>query len=61
MRILTRNKGQSIIVKDNIKITVKEIHGKFIKLGIEAPKDISILRSEIIEKGGNVKKNKDTK
>ena len=44
MLVLTRRLGESINIGDNIKITVVDIDGKQVKIGIEAPKDISIFR-----------------
>ena len=48
MLVLSRKKGESIIVDDNIEITVIDVseNGK-VKLGINAPKSISILRKEV--------------
>jgi carbon storage regulator len=48
MLVLTRKKGQSIIVLDNIEISVLEIEGDTIKLGISAPKEVSIMRKELL-------------
>lgn len=47
MLVLTRKKGQQIILGDNVKITVLEINDDSIKIGICAPKEVSILRSEL--------------
>ncbi|MCX7923039.1 MAG: carbon storage regulator CsrA [Clostridia bacterium] len=47
MLVLTRRKGQSIIIGDNIEITIVDIQGEQIRLGIEAPKNVSIHRKEI--------------
>jgi carbon storage regulator len=48
--ILTRNQDESIVIDDNIKITVlSDNYGK-VKLGIEAPQDVEIWREEIYEK-----------
>lgn len=47
MLVLTRKKGQSIVVNDNIEITVLDIQGDQIRIGIEAPKNISIHRKEV--------------
>jgi len=47
MLVLTRKKDQSIIVNDNIEITVVDIQGDQIRLGITAPRDVSILRKEV--------------
>jgi carbon storage regulator len=50
MLILTRKLGESIIIEDNIKITVVDINKQQIKLGIDAPKNITINREEIAKK-----------
>ncbi|GAA0368105.1 carbon storage regulator CsrA [Bacillus horti] len=47
MLVLTRRKGESIVVDDCIEIAVISVEGDTIKLGIEAPKSISIYRKEI--------------
>ncbi|MEM5948565.1 carbon storage regulator CsrA [Spirochaetia bacterium 38H-sp] len=47
MLILSRKKGESIILDDNITITVVEVKGDNIKLGIEAPENIKIYREEV--------------
>ncbi len=50
MLILTRKLGESIIIEDNIKITVVDINKQQIKLGIDAPRHITINREEIAKK-----------
>ena len=50
MLVLSRKKGDSIIIDGGIKVTVVEVKGSVVRLGIEAPKDIAILRSEICER-----------
>jgi carbon storage regulator len=50
MLILTRRLGESIIIEDNIKITVVDINKQQIKLGIDAPKHITINREEVARK-----------
>jgi carbon storage regulator len=47
MLILTRKVGESIRINDNICITIVEIDGKNVKIGIDAPKSISIHREEV--------------
>ena len=47
MLILTRKLGESIVIGDNIKITVTDIGNGQIKLGITAPKDITVNREEV--------------
>jgi len=50
MLILTRRLGESIIIEDNIKVTVVDINKQQIKLGIDAPKHITINREEVAKK-----------
>ncbi len=47
MLILTRKIGESLLIGDNIRVTVLEIRGKQVRLGIEAPADIAVLREEL--------------
>jgi carbon storage regulator len=47
MLVLTRKVDESIIIGDNIKITVVDIRGDQAKIGIEAPREISVHREEI--------------
>jgi len=47
MLALTRKKGQSIIIGDGIEITVVDIQGDQVRLGIKAPKNIAVHRKEI--------------
>lgn len=49
MLALTRKKGDSIIIGDNIEIVVLGIQGEQVKLGILAPREISVHRKEIYE------------
>jgi len=45
--ILTRKSGEGLFIGDDIRITVLEIRGKQIRLGIEAPSAVVVLREEI--------------
>ncbi len=47
MLVLTRRLGESLIIGDNITITVEKISKGQIKIGIEAPKDVVIAREEV--------------
>lgn len=49
MLIVTRKNGESVMVGDDIEITVSKIYDGSVKIGIQAPKDITILRKEIYE------------
>lgn len=48
MLILTRKKGESIIIDGNIEVKVVECEDGRVKIGIEAPKAIEILRKELL-------------
>jgi carbon storage regulator len=47
MLVLSRKKNESIVVNDTIVITVVEIRGDKVRLGIEAPREVPIHRSEV--------------
>lgn len=49
MLVLSRKKGQQIIIEGGITITVVEIRGEKVRIGIEAPKEIKVDRKEIHE------------
>lgn len=49
MLILQRKKEQTLTIGENIHITVLDIGNDWVKLAIEAPRDVSILRTELIE------------
>ncbi len=49
MLVLSRKKGESIIIQEDITITVLSVEGENIKLGISAPKEIDIFRKEVFE------------
>ena len=50
MLVLTRKLGENIRIGDNVKVTVLELKGGQVKLGIEAPPDIPIHREEIFNR-----------
>lgn len=49
MLVLSRRKDESIVIGDNIHVTVVDIRGDAVRLGITAPKDIPVYRKEIYE------------
>ena len=49
MLVLRRSVGEHILIADNIRVTVLAIEGQRVKVGIEAPKDVPIVRKELVE------------
>jgi carbon storage regulator len=49
MLILTRKLGETIAIGDDIKITLLDIKGKQLRIGIEAPQNVSVHRGEIYQ------------
>jgi carbon storage regulator len=49
MLVLSRKKNESIVIDDNVVITIVEIRGDKVRLGIQAPRDIPVHRQEVLE------------
>lgn len=49
MLVLSRKKGQSIIIGDQIEITVVDIQGDIVRIGINAPREVAVYRQEVFE------------
>lgn len=49
MLVLSRKKNESIIIRDDIVVTVVEVRGDKVRLGIEAPREVAVHRREIYE------------
>jgi carbon storage regulator len=49
MLVLTRKTNQSIMIGDEIEITVLSVSGDKVRIGIEAPREISVFRQEVLE------------
>ncbi len=47
MLVLSRQPGESIQLGDDVEITILEVRGSIVKIGIDAPKEVSIYRSEL--------------
>jgi carbon storage regulator len=50
MLYLTRKIGESIVINDDIEVTVVDVRGKSIKLGLTFPEDVSVYRREVYER-----------
>jgi len=49
MLVLSRKKGQSIMIGNDIEISIVEIQGEQVRLGISAPREVSVHRKEVYE------------
>jgi carbon storage regulator len=49
MLVLSRQKDESIMIGDNVEITIVDVRGDKVRLGITAPKDISVHRREVYD------------
>ena len=47
MLVLTRKADQKIQIGQNVTITILEVKGRYVRVGIEAPPDVRVLRSEL--------------
>ena len=47
MLVISRKLGERIILADNVEITVLQIRGKAVRLGVAAPRDIAVNRREV--------------
>ena len=48
--ILTRRIGEKVIIGENVKVTVLSVKGNQVRIGIDAPRDISVNREEVYER-----------
>ncbi len=49
MLVLARKRGQSIIIGDGIEVKILKVDGGYVSVGIDAPREISINRAELLE------------
>jgi len=49
MLVITRQPGDSLLIGEDIKITVLEVSGDRIKIGIEAPRSVPVMRTEVLD------------
>lgn len=50
MLVLTRKPGQSIMIGDDVEIQVLSVAGEKVRLGVTAPREVSIFRNEVYER-----------
>jgi carbon storage regulator len=50
MLVLSRKRGERIVIAENIELTILDIYGDRIRIGIEAPPDIPVHREEVFER-----------
>jgi len=50
MLVLSRKKNESIVIRDDIVVTMVEVRGDKVRLGIEAPREVPVHRREVYEK-----------
>jgi carbon storage regulator len=58
MLVLSRQKDESIIIGDNVEIVIVDVRGEEVRLGITAPKDVTVHRKEVYEAIQREKKEK---
>jgi carbon storage regulator len=49
MLVLSRTRGESIVIDDKVTVTVVDIRGEHVRLGVDAPKDIPVHRQEVYD------------
>ena len=50
MLILTRRVAESLVIGDNVTVTVLDVKGGRVRIGVNAPRDVAVNREEIFEK-----------
>ena len=50
MLVLSRKKGERLVIRDNIVVTVVDLGGGKVRLGIEAPREVPVHRQELLDK-----------
>lgn len=55
MLVLSRKKGEKIVLGETIVLTILRIEGNKVRIGIEAATDVAIVRGELVEEGAQVR------
>ena len=50
MLVLSRKRGERIMIGNNIELTIMGVHGGTVRLGLEAPKEVAIHREEVFRR-----------
>lgn len=50
MLVLTRRINERIVIGDDVTVTVLEVRGDQVRLGIEAPRDVKVFREEVLQR-----------
>jgi len=56
MLVLSRKVGESLIIDGDIKVKILEVRGNRIRIGIEAPPDVNIVRDELLDRDTKIEK-----
>ena len=51
MLILTRRPGENVLIGDNIKVTILDVDRNQVRIGIDAPQEVKIVREELLAEG----------
>ena len=54
MLVLSRKPGEKILIGDNVTVTIVRIGPNTVRIGIEAPRDMNIVREELCEHAGHI-------
>ena len=54
MLVLSRKPGEKILIGDNVTVTIVRIGPNTVRIGIEAPRDMNIVREELCEPAGHI-------
>ena len=49
MLVLSRKRNESVVINDNIVVTIVDVRGDKVRIGIEAPRDVAVHRQEVLE------------
>ena len=53
MLVLSRRVGESIVIGDDVRVTVLEVRGDVVRVGIDAPRSVKVHRAELLEQVGD--------